>query len=60
MLNRIAVGVLTLAALMLTPTSEARGGRASHKVPREHRHKTDGRCKDSGGRWIRGACEVVR
>lgn len=45
--------LILAAATFVAATSEARGGRAPHKVPKEHRHKTNGRCMDHEV-WIRG------
>jgi hypothetical protein len=63
---RAAVGI-ALTALLLCVTRPSLGGerphrggkhpreiRATHKVPRAHRHRTAGRCKDRRGAWLKG------
>lgn len=49
----IGAFVTVLVMLMVAATSEARGGKAPHKIPHSHKHKTANRCQ-AKGTWTPG------
>lgn len=52
-MSRIFLALAIVIGILVAATSEARGTRAPHKIPKDHKHKNSSRCmvKD---KWIPG------